>query len=476
MLNADEKLAKYMDSLGKQSPDQRHFVTAPWNEITPFDRLKLPFYLKLNVDIGSTLLFIGWLMIFIGIFSPLGVGLPFGIAILVTMHVSTRQAWKSTAFWGVSKVEFPLEVTEKEPVAITVVIKNHNPKVALYNLIVSLRFSGAQQDFQCQLIETIQPNGSVTLKFNYLADRGMGTWNISDINVTTRDVLGLKFFSTNHPHEASIKINPEHIPLTRFIIERAGLSLHSGDYEVKSAGSSTSFLGLREWRVGDSMSHIDWKRSVRSGELLVKEFEKLCSTDATIFIDTNEYGHGEFGEISTIESLKDATISSLRCLVSQQVQVQLVSAETHIPFGKSQSHIEFITHYVRDIQPTSNLSFSKLVLNHLEVVPSDSVVLMIFSSANTDFKNLMQSFIALNDRRVEINLAVIDTRSFFDLIKTKANLDEYQNHSLEYVVSQVDNKTQNAEVRNMLKKILEKIYFITPGKTFADVYNLNHGN
>lgn len=475
MLNADEKLANYMDKLGRQSPDQRHFVTVPWQEISPFDRLKLPFYLKMDVHIGEILLILSWIMIFVGIFSPFGVGIPFGIAILVTMHISNRQAWKSTAYWGVSKVDYPAEVTEKENLAISVVIKNHNSTVPLYNLIVSLRFSGAQQEFQCQLIETIQPNGSIALKFLYKADRGMGSWPISEITVTTRDTLGIKFFSLAHPIEGTIRVNPEHIPLTRFIIERAGLSLHTGDYEVKAAGSSTSFLGLREWRVGDSMSHIDWKRSVRSGELLVKEFEKLCATDATIFIDTTEYGHGEFGDISTMEALKDSTISAFRCLVSQQVQVQVISSSTHIPFGKSQSHIEFMTAYIRDIKPTSNISFSKLVVDNLHLVPSDSVVLMIFCTANTDFKNLMQCFIALNDRRVEINLAVIDTESFFTLIKSKANLDDMQNHSLQYVVSQIDNKTQNAEVRNMLRKILEKIYIITPGKTFADVYNLNHG-
>jgi uncharacterized protein (DUF58 family) len=475
MLSADEKLAKYMDRLGQQSPDGRRFVTVPWLEVSAFDRMKLPFYLKLDVQIGEVLLIFGWLMIFIGLFSPLGVGIPFGIALLITMHISNRQAWKSTAFWGISKVEYPTEVTEKESVTISVVIKNHSPKVAVYNLIVSLRFTGAQQEFQSQLIESIQPNGTASLKFTYIADRGMGAWHIGEINITTRDTLGIKFFSLAHPIEANVRVNPEHIPLTQFIVERAGLSLHSGDYEVKSAGSSTSFLGLREWRIGDSMTHIDWKRSVRTGELLVKEFEKLCATDATIIIDTTEYGHGEFGDISTMEALKDSAISAFRCLVSQQIQVQMISADMHIPFGKSQSHIEYLTNYIRDIKPTSNLSFSKLVLDHLHLVPTDSVIIMIFCSANTDFKNLIQSFIALNDRRVEINLVVIDTESFFKLIKKKANLDEMQSHSLEYVIKHVDDKTQNAEVRSMLRKILEKIYYITPGKTFADVYNLNHG-
>jgi len=476
MLSADEKLARYMDRLGQQSPDQRRFVTVPWKEISPFDRLKLPFYLKFEIEIGDVLLILSWLMIFVGIFSPLGVGIAFGAATLATMHISNRQAWKSTAYWGISKIEYPNEVTEKEPLIISMSIKNHSTKTALHNLVVSLRFSGAQEEFQCQLIETIPPNGNASIKFFFTADRGMGSWEVNDIIVTTRDTLGIKFFSIAHPTEAKIKVNPEHIPLTRFLIDRAGLSLHTGDYEVKSAGSSTSFLGLREWRMGDSMTHIDWKRSVRSGELLVKEFEKLCATDATIFLDTTEFGHGEFAEISTIEALKDSTISALRCFVNQQVQVQLVSAEAHIPFGKSQSHVEFLTNHIRDIRPGSNLGFAKLVLDHLHLVPSDSVVLMIFSSANTDFKNLMQSFITLNDRRVEINLAVIDTESFFKLIKSRANLDELQRKTLEYVVHQVDNKTQNAEVRSMLRKILEKIYIITPGKTLADVYNLNHGH
>lgn len=476
MLSADEKLAKYMDGLGKVNPDGRHFVNVPWQDLTPVEREKLPFYFKSEFPINETILAISWLMCFIGLFSPLGVGLAFGIAMLLTMHFSHRQAWKTTTCWNILKIEHPKEVTERSEFNISVIIKNNSEKFPLYNLIICIRFAGSQKEFRCSYVETIAKSGSATVRFTFNADRGMGTWAITDVTVTARDVLGLKFLSLEFPFNESIQVNPEHIPLSHFEIERAGLSLHTGDYEVKAAGQSTSFLGLRDWRMGDSMTHIDWKRSVRSGNLLVKEFERMCATDATIFIDVTEFGHGDFAGISTIEALKDSTLSAMRCLISQQVQVQLISANTHIPFGKSFSHIEYITSYIRDLKPTGNVSFSKIVVDNLHLVPPDSVVIMIFCSANTDMKNLTQSFILLDDRRVETNLAVINTDSFFTKIREGANLTESQNQVVDYVVGMVEQQTQNNEVQRILGKIVNKMYLINPGSTLADIYNLKHGH
>lgn len=476
MLSADAKLAKYMDGLGKTNPDGRHFVTVPWQDVTPNERSKLPMYLTREFPISETIKVLAWMMCIIGLFSPLGVCLAFGIALLITMHISNRQAWKTTASWDILKIDYPNEVAERADFNISVIIKNNSEKYPLYNLIVGIRFAGSQKEFRCNFVELIPRSGSATVRFSFKSDRGMGIWPISDVTVTARDALGLKFLSLEYPHNGSIQVNPQHIPLSRFEIERAGLSLHTGDYEVKAAGHSTSFLGLRDWRVGDSLTHIDWKRSVRSGNLLVKEFERMCATDATIFIDITEFGHGNFAGISTIETLKDSTLSAMRCLISQQVQVQVISANMHIPLGKSFSHIEYITSYIRDLKPAGNTSFSKIVLDNLHLVPTDSVVIMIFCSANTDMKNLTQSFILLDDRRVETNLAVINTDSFFTKIREGANLTKSQNQVVDYVMSAVEQQTQNKEVQRILGKIMEKMYMITPGSTLADIYNLKHGN
>lgn len=46
----------------------------------------------------------------------------------------------------------------------------------------------------------------------------------------------------------------------------------SGDSDVVLRGGSDDFLGLREYRPGDSLKHIAWKSWAHDGELMVKEF------------------------------------------------------------------------------------------------------------------------------------------------------------------------------------------------------------
>lgn len=476
MFNTDEKLAAYMDRISQVSPEGRKFVNVPWKDLPYSDRKRLPFYLRWEFPIGDALLFTGWLMVFVGFFSPLGVSLAFGIALLVTMHLSSRQVWKATAAWDVSNIDHPKIVAEREDFVLSLLLKNNSASRPLFNAIVSLRFSGSLREFNCQMVEMIPPGGAATIRFDLKADRGMGRWDVSGLAVTLRDALGLRCLSLEHPWHGEVQVNPEHIPLSHFEIERAGLSLHSGDYEVKAPGYSTSFLGMREFRHGDSMTHIDWKRSMRTGSILVKEFERMCATDATLFIDITEFGHGEFGGTSTIEALKDSALSAVRCLVSQQVQVQIITADAHIPLGKSQSHVEYVTHYIRDMKPTGKISFTQVVVDNLHHVPADSVVIMLFSTANTELKTLMQSFVLLDDRRVETNLAVINTDAFFSKIRKDAKLDAQQNQMVEYVISQIEGHTQSREVKRILEKVLDRMYMIEPGVTLADIYNLKHGH
>jgi uncharacterized protein (DUF58 family) len=476
MSKAEEKLAAYMDRIAQVNPDGRKFVTVPWKDMSQSDRMRLPFYLRSEFPIAEVLIFAGWLMVFIGFLSPFGVTMAFGIALLVSMHLSSRQVWKATGAWDVSQVDFPKIVTEKEDFVVNAVLKNNSPTAPLFNAIVSIRFAGGLREFGCQMVDMIPPGEAVNVRFNFKADRGMGSWPVSEFTVTLRDALGLRFLSLEHPWRGEIQVNPEHIPLSRFEIERAGLSLHSGDYEVKAPGFSTSFLGMREFRQGDSMTHIDWKRSMRTGTILVKEFERMCATDATLFIDVAAFGHGEFGGTSTVEAMKDSALSVIRCLISQQVQVQIISADTHIPFGKSQNHIEYMTHYIRDLKPSGNTSFSQVVVSNLHHIPADSVVIMLFSTANTELKGLLQSFVVLDDRRVETSLAVINTDSFFAKIRKDAKLDKDQNMMVEYVINQIEGHTQSGEVKRILEKVLSHTYMIEPGATLADVYNLKHGH
>ena len=303
----------------------------------------------------------------------------------------------------------------------------------------------------------------------------MGTFALGTLLVSVRDPLGLNALTVEYPWHGQVTVLPEDIPLATFDVERAGLSMHAGDFEVKMPGHSASFLGLREWRTGDSMNHIDWKRSLRTGELLVKEFERMCATDATIFVDQGTVGHGEFSAISSMEAMRDSILSLTRCLIAQQMRVQLISAHVRLPFGASRAHVGYLIERVAALKPTANTRFTDLVYGNLAAVPADSVAVLLFCTANVQFNDLMRSLIVLDNRRVETTLVAFDSEKFVQQIQSAANLGPMQGQLVYYLSAQLQSFGKSADMRRLIHKLASRTFIIEPGQTFADLYHRRHG-
>lgn len=83
------------------------------------------------------------------------------------------------------------------------------------------------------------------------------------------------------------------------------------------AGFSSEFLGVREYRAGDSVRHVDWKSSARQGQLIVREFEDMAAPECLVVLDThagfarNALTRARFEAcVSVAASVADATLSA----------------------------------------------------------------------------------------------------------------------------------------------------------------------
>jgi len=214
---------------------------------------------------------------------------------------------------------------------------------------------------------------------------------------------------------------------------------------------------------------------LRTGALLVKEFERMCATDATIFVDQGTVGHGEFGAISSMEAMRDSVLSLARCLIAQQIQVQLISAQVRLPFGTSPAHLGYLIERVAALKPAANTRFTDLVYDSLAEVPADSVAILLFCTANVPFDELMKSLIVLDDRRVETTLVAFDSEKFLHTIQSAANLGPVQSQLMYYLLTQLQSFGKSAELRRLMHKLANRTFVIEPGQTFADVYHRRHG-
>lgn len=154
-----------------------------------------------------------------------------------------------------------------------------------------------------------------------------GLLTFGEVQVYREDGLG--FFRSHRriPLKGELLVLPKAYPIPDFEMPSKGtldsqtetLSLHVGD--------SGEFVSLREYRRGDSLKHIHWKSSARSGELHVRQYREEQGLSFGVVLDTAiaPQHEEEFEEtVSLTAGLLDA-LSSDR----HKVELLFVGAEGH---------------------------------------------------------------------------------------------------------------------------------------------------
>ena len=82
-------------------------------------------------------------------------------------------------------------------------------------------------------------------------------------------------------------------------------------------GEGGEFMGLREYRPGDSPRHMHWKAWARTGEPIVKEFEEVRFPRYGLVLDTNLRGSGPelFEEAISVAASFVSSMDRERCLL-----------------------------------------------------------------------------------------------------------------------------------------------------------------
>jgi uncharacterized protein (DUF58 family) len=81
-------------------------------------------------------------------------------------------------------------------------------------------------------------------------------------------------------------VYPRVVPLARHSLTGGFRPAHEQSTPLPQRGGGHDFLGVREYRVGDSMRHIHWASTARFGSLMVREFERENPHRVGILIDT----------------------------------------------------------------------------------------------------------------------------------------------------------------------------------------------
>ncbi|MBN1214310.1 MAG: DUF58 domain-containing protein [Candidatus Lokiarchaeota archaeon] len=129
------------------------------------------------------------------------------------------------------------------------------------------------------------------IKFSYVLEpKVRGEYPIGPLSVTVKDRLGFNSAERIIPNSVTkVLIYPPYEDIKRIEIlgSKRSLNLNYGIQRSKQKGLGAEFYGMRKYVFGDQFRLIDWKASVRTQKLIVREFETERDISMMILVDSS---------------------------------------------------------------------------------------------------------------------------------------------------------------------------------------------
>ena len=157
-------------------------------------------------------------------------------------------------------------------------------------------------------------------KKTYLAVKPLrrGMMKFSDIRAELPDPFG--FFQRRRPtlnEEEEVLVIPKRYHLPNLDLGGRSEVKTGADTSSTVKGEGGEFMGLREYREGDSLRKIHWKAWARTGQPIVKEFEELRFPRYGLVLDTSlkETGPDMLEEAISVAASFVSTMEKESCLL-----------------------------------------------------------------------------------------------------------------------------------------------------------------
>lgn len=473
-LGFTEALTAKIDGWFYRAHGGREMFPVPWapSEM-PFDRT-IPEYAKerhlpvgMVTGAGVGFLLLGW-SFHAKVLAALGA------ALLMMVGLAWRRTWKQCGQLQFGLPASRCKLHERDELQLNVHVTNTGATTSEPAMLHCV-FAGSIEPEQYATVEPLAKGERATLTFRYKLDRGMGEFRVDALALVVRDPLGMYARSIRENVDFTVEVVPEESTMEPLQVHVAGATMHSGVFEAKLSGDSPTFLGLRPFRSGDSIRRIDWKRSQRHRELVVREYERLNSTDATIILDTRSLGVFEYGSLNSFELMRDTVLAVVKSLLEQQIRVRLVTQELSTEMNKGRMHFDLIIDLVRTLRGGADGSYEALVKDTMEIVPPDSVVIPMFFQAGVDLGQLVELLLTAEHNRIETIPIMINTESFEAAITVAANFSSEQQSALAYVKkNHISGSTGQHHAGTIPDQLMEKTIVIGAGETITSVYRRGH--
>lgn len=174
----------------------------------------------------------------------------------------------------------PGEATQGEEVLVELDVENTARRGALEVVVEDEHLGPARV-----LVPSLAPGERVRVSSTRRARR-RGVAETSFVRITSAAPFGVAVAA--RPAEASGRtvVYPEVVSIEDLPLAGSPAGDASSVAAAASRGRGAEYLGVREYRTGDSMRHVHWPSTARTGAVMVREFEREHGPALTVLVDT----------------------------------------------------------------------------------------------------------------------------------------------------------------------------------------------
>lgn len=315
---------------------------------------------------------------------------------------------------------------EGEPVDITLAVTNNRPTkffLEIWDVFPAILKKKEGHDY---VVTRLGKNQRLECMYSVECYK-RGIYSIGPVKIRTTDPFGffvqedkIPIFSdlTVYPHLANIDGLP--LKTTRSFVKIGAMS-------SPARGDVGEFRSIREYRQGDDLKYVHWKSSARIGELVVKEFERVTSTDIMIFLDMEELRDVGIGRETTFEYGVRIAASVSDYALKKGNNVGLIAHGQKrgvISLNRGEQQFIRILNFLAGCEADGELPIEEVIQNEEKFLECGSTAIIITTSNDEDF---ISSILSLRAKNIHVIVIMLNMDSFYPDYEIEEVEDEYIN-------------------------------------------------
>lgn len=242
-----------------------------------------------------------------------------------------------------------------------------------------------------------------------------GLYHLGPTTVTTSDPLGIFSYPRVLGEEQDIVVYPAtvELPLFRFA-SFSDFGYGAGYHSLSRISPNAS--SVREYASGDSLHHIHWRSTARTGSLMVKMFDADRSYNASktawVLLDMNNESHFGHGEETSDELAITIAASVVRKYLQGGMRVGIMASDEKrlmLPPERTDEHLWQIMAALALMKNDWKLTLNEVVAQNLDSFRDNPLVIIITTSAAEGLLDIVRQ---LKNRADSVVFVLLDAASY----------------------------------------------------------------